>query len=83
MRLYSVFDNEQWVGDMTADDIAKMIGCTRKQVLNAVSSARLINDRYAIVYDGDNTATGTTTSDRKLLKEFALVTHQLRGLVRA
>ena len=83
MRLYSVFDNEQWVGDMTADDIANMIGCTRKQVLNAVSSARLINDRYAIVYDGDNTVTSTTTSDRKLLKEFALVTHQLRGLVRA
>lgn len=82
MRLYSVFDNEQWVGDMTADDIAKMIGCTRKQVLNAVSSARLINDRYAIVYDGDNTVTGATTSDRKLLKEFALVTHQLRGIVR-
>ena len=47
MRLYSVFDNEQWVGDMTADDISKMIGCTRKQVLNAVASARLIYDRYA------------------------------------
>lgn len=30
MRLYSVFDNEQWIGDMTADDISKMIGCTRK-----------------------------------------------------
>lgn len=83
MRLYSVFDNEQWIGDMTADDITKMISCTRKQVLNAVASARLIYDRYAIVYDGDNTVTGTTTSDRKLLKEFALVTHQLRGLVRA
>jgi hypothetical protein len=25
MRLYSVFDNEQWIGDMTADDISQML----------------------------------------------------------
>lgn len=83
MRLYSVFDNEQWIGDMTADDITKMISCTRKQVLSAVASARLIYDRYAIVYDGDNTVTGNTPLDRKLLKEFVLITSQLKGLVRA
>lgn len=23
MKLYSVFDNDQWVADMTADDIAE------------------------------------------------------------
>ena len=25
MRLYSVFENEQWLGDMTADDISQML----------------------------------------------------------
>jgi hypothetical protein len=25
MRLYSVFENEQWIGDMTADDISQML----------------------------------------------------------
>ena len=25
MRLDSVFDNEQWIGDMTADDISQML----------------------------------------------------------
>ena len=46
MKLYSVFDNDQWVADMTADDIAEMIGCTREQVIRAVANASVINDRY-------------------------------------
>lgn len=25
MRIYSVFENEQWIGDMTADDISQML----------------------------------------------------------
>ena len=25
MKLYSVFDNDQWVADMTADDIAEKL----------------------------------------------------------
>lgn len=25
MRIYSVFENEQWNGDMTADDISQML----------------------------------------------------------
>lgn len=25
MRIYSVFENEQWIGDMTADDISEML----------------------------------------------------------
>lgn len=53
MRIYSVFENEQWIGDMTADDISQMLKCSRQEVLNAVSSARLINEKYAVVYDGD------------------------------
>ena len=83
MRLYSVFENEQWIGDMTADDISQMIKCTRKEVLNAVTSANLIAGKYAVVYDGDNTVTGTTPLGRKLLKEFVLITNQLKGLVGA
>lgn len=81
MRLYSVFENEQWIGDMTADDISQMIKCTRKEVLNAVTSANLIAGKYAVVYDGDNTVTGTTPLDRKLLKEFVLITNQLKGMM--
>lgn len=68
MRIYSVFENEQWIGDMTADDISQMLKCSRQEVLNAVSSTRLINEKYAVVYDGDNTVTGNTPLDRKLLK---------------
>lgn len=83
MRIYSVFENEQWIGDMTADDISQMLKFSRQEVLNAVSSARLINEKYAVVYDGDNTVTGNTPLDRKLLKEFVLITSQLKGLVRA
>ena len=45
MRIYSVFENEQWI-------------C-------------------------DNTVTGNTPLDRKLLKEFVLITSQLKGSVRA
>lgn len=63
MRIYSVFENEQWIGDMTADDISQMLKCSRQEVLNAVSSAKLINEKYAVVYDGDNTVTGTTPLD--------------------
>ena len=83
MRIYSVFENEQWIGDMTADDISQMLKCSRQEVLNAVSSTRLINEKYAVVYDDDNTVTGNTPLDRKLLKEFVLITSQLKGLVRA
>ena len=43
----------------------------------------MINEKYAVVYDGDNTVTGNTPLDRKLLKEFVLITSQLKGLVRA
>lgn len=81
MRIYSVFENEQWNGDMTADDISQMLKGSRQEVLNAVSSARLINEKYAVVYDGDNTVTGTTPLDRKLLKEFVLITNQLKGMM--
>ena len=81
MRLYSVFENEQWIGDMTADDISQMPKCTRKEVLTAVTSANLIAGKYAVVYDGDNTVTGTTPLDRKLLKEFVLITNQLKGMM--
>ena len=81
MRLYSVFENEQWLGDMTADDISQMLKCTRKEVLNAVTSANLIAGKYAVVYDGDNTVTETTPLDRKLLKEFVLITNQLKGMM--
>lgn len=81
MRLYSVYENEKWVGDMTADDISEMIKCPRREVLNAVASARLINEKYAVVYDGDNTVTGNTPLDRKLLKEFVLIANQLKGMV--
>lgn len=83
MRIYSVYDNEQWIGDMTADDISEMLGCSRKEVLKAVTSAKLIGGRYGLVYDGDNTVTGTTPSDRRLLKEFVLVTNQLKGMASA
>ena len=81
MRIYSVYENEQWIGDMTADDISQMLKCPRREVLNAVASARLINEKYAVVYDGDNTVTGSTPSDRKLLKEFVLITNQLKWMV--
>ena len=81
MRIYSVYENEQWIGDMTADDISQMLKCPRREVLNAVSSARLINDKYAVVYDGDNTVTGNTPLDRKLLKEFVLIANQLKRMV--
>lgn len=43
----------------------------------------LINEKYAVVYDGDNTVTGTTPLDRKLLKEFVLITNQLKGMMGA
>lgn len=49
MKLYSVFDNDQWVADMTADDIAEMIGCTREQVIRAVANASVINNRYTFL----------------------------------
>ena len=58
-----------------------MLKCSRQEVLNAVSSAKLINEKYAVVYDGDNTVTGTTPLDRKLLKEFVLITNQLKGMM--
>lgn len=83
MRLYSVYENEKWVGDMTADDISEMIKCPRREVLSAAASATLIDGKYAVVYDGDNTVTGNTPLDRKLLKEFVLITSQLKGSVRA
>lgn len=81
MRIYSVYENEQWIGDMTADDISQMLKCPRREVLNAVASARLINEKYAVVYDGDNTVAGNTPLDRKLLKEFVLIANQLKGMV--
>ena len=83
MRIYSVYDNEQWIGDMTADNISEMLKCSRKEVRIAVANAKLINGRYAVVYDGDNTVTGNTPLDRKLLKEFVLITSQLKGMVGA
>lgn len=45
MRLYSVYENEQWIGDMTADDISEMIKCPRREVLSAAASATLIDGK--------------------------------------
>lgn len=81
MKLYSVFDNDQWVADTTADDIAEMIGCTREQVIRAVANASVINNRYTFVCD--TIVTGNTPNDRRLLKEFILATFQIKGLVGA
>lgn len=80
MRIYSVYENEQWIGDMTADEIAVHIGCSRRSVLNAVATALLIKGRYGIVYDGDNTVTGNTSADKKMLREFDQITKNIRKL---
>ena len=83
MKLYRLFDNEKWVDDMTADDIAEKIGCSRIKVIKSASMGILINGRYAAVYDGDSILTGRTSSDRKLLEEFTLITSQLKGMASA
>lgn len=81
MKLYSAFDNDQWVADMTADDIAEMIGCAREHVIRAVANASVINDIYTFVHDGDTIVAGNTPNDRRLLKEFILAAFQIKGLV--
>lgn len=83
MRLYSVYDGINWVDDMTADDISKMLGCDREKVLKAATTGLMINNRYGIVYDGDNTLCDTSKKDNDLLKEFILITAQLKGVVNA
>lgn len=42
MRLYSVYDGINWVDDMTADDISKMLGCDREKVLKAATTGLMI-----------------------------------------
>lgn len=55
MKLYDVYDGTKYVGEMTIDQISDLTGKTRSQVSRAVYSACLLDERYAIVYDGRDT----------------------------
>ena len=55
MKLYDVYDGMKYVGEMTIDQISELTGKTRSQVSRAVYSACLLDERYAIVYDGRDT----------------------------
>ena len=78
MKLYDVYDGMKYIGEMTIDQISELTGKTRSQVSRAVYSACLLDERYAIVYDGRDTICKSNKNDRKMLMEFDALTQKIR-----
>ena len=81
MKLYDVYDGMEYVGEMTIDQISELTGKTRRQVSRAVYSACLLDERYAIVYDGRDTICKSNKNDMKMLMEFDALTENIRRAV--
>lgn len=81
MKLYDVYDGMKYIGEMTIDQISELTGKTRSQVSRAVYSACLLDERYAIVYDGQQTITYSNKNDRRMLMEFDILTQKIRRAV--
>ena len=47
---YKLFDRGQLVGEFTAKEIAKKIGCSDQTVFKYEQAGKLWNDRWAIEY---------------------------------
>lgn len=81
MKLYDVYDGMEYVGEMTIDQISELTGKTRRQVSRAVYSACLLDERYAIVYDGRDTICKSNKIDMRMLMEFDILTQKIRRAV--
>lgn len=81
MKLYDVYDGMKYVGEMTIDQISELTGKTRSQVSRAVYSAYLLDERYAIVYDGRDTICKSNKNDMRMLMEFDALTGKIRRAV--
>ena len=81
MKLYDVYDGMKYIGEMTIDQISELTGKTKSQVPRAVYSACLLDERYAIVYDGRDTICKSNKNDRKMLMEFDALTGKIRRAV--
>lgn len=81
MKLYDVYDVMKYIGEMTIDQISELTGKTRSQVSRAIRSACLLDERYAIVYDGRDTICKTNKNDMRMLMEFDALTGNIRRAV--
>ena len=81
MKLYDVYDGMKYIGEMTIDQISELTGKTRSQVSRAICSACLLDERYAIVYDGRDTICKTNKHDLRMLMEFDALTGNIRRAV--
>lgn len=81
MKLYDVYDGMKYIGEMTIDQISELTGKTRSQVSRAICSAYLLDERYAIVYDGRDTICKTNKNDMRMLMEFDALTGNIRRAV--
>ena len=81
MKLYDVYDGMKYIGEMTIDQISELTGKTKRQVSRAVHSACLLDERYAIVYDGRDAICKSNKNDRKMLMEFDALTGKIRRAV--
>ena len=81
MKLYDVYDGMKCIGEMTIDQISEFTGKTRSQVSRAIYSACLLDEKYAIVYDGRDTLCKSNKNDRKMLMEFDTLAGKIRRAV--
>ena len=81
MKLYDVYDGSKYIGELTLAEISELTGKTRRQVSRAVYSACLLDERYAIVYDGRDTICKSNKNDRRMLMEFDALTENIRRAV--
>lgn len=81
MKLYDVYDGMKYIGEMTIDQISEFTGKTRNQVSRAIYSACLLDEKYAIVYDGRDTLCKSNKNDRKMLMEFDVLAGKIRRAV--
>lgn len=81
MKLYDVYDGTKYVGEMTIDQISELTEKTRRQVSRAVYSSCLLDERYAIVYDGRDTICKSNKNDMRMLMEFDALVGKIRRAV--
>ena len=81
MKLYDVYDGSKYIGELTLAEISELTGKTRSQVSRAVYSACLLDERYAIVYDGRDTICKSNKNDMRMLMEFDSLAGKIRRAV--
>lgn len=80
-RIYNVYKGCEFIGEMDMQQLEEYTGVSEKKIKNAIASSYAIINDITAVYDGQINLMGDGNVNRELLKEFAIVTSRIRGII--